>query len=471
MGGFDLREYVKQQLAKGFSPEQVREFLLSYHYPEADVNRALAKAARKGLFARPSRPAPALVQYIRQNLSLGYDIGAITRSLYQNNYPPQEVAAAVDEATRGHQHVHHTIDVSARTLVLFLIISLSIGLIVGGAYYFLSNPGQSELLDYQVELEQSEVAPGEQLYFTNRFVNIGERPKYDIFIEYLVTTGNTTIYVSGETIGVDNVESSARHIEIPVSAPSGLYRLTATVTYGEQVASSYVTFRVKAPNGSCSDGVINQDESGTDCGGVCAPCQTALGSCMDGMRNQDEKGIDCGGVCEPCETIATCKDRLKNQGEQGIDCGGPCAPCATAQPTCSDGIRNQDETGTDCGGICAVCTGVLPDNQQILAKVRSAGRYDEKESLRLCNTITDERLRDDCFLEISQSYNASVYCERLQAASKVNICYMYFVQNGDYSICEKLTEVHTRRICESLRQINTIIAQQNLSVSANITTG
>ncbi len=52
---------------------------------------------------------------------------------------------------------------------------------------------------------------------------------------------------------------------------------------------------------NCADGIMNQDETGIDCGGkYCLPCD----NCTDGIQNQDETGIDCGGsiccaVCPP----------------------------------------------------------------------------------------------------------------------------------------------------------------------------
>jgi beta-glucanase (GH16 family) len=52
----------------------------------------------------------------------------------------------------------------------------------------------------------------------------------------------------------------------------------------------------------------------------------STGTCSDGIRNQNESGVDCGGVCAAC---ATCNDGIQNQGESSVDCGGPCAPCAT----------------------------------------------------------------------------------------------------------------------------------------------
>ncbi len=187
---------------------------------------------------------------------------------------------------------------------------------------------------------------------------------------------------------------------------------------------------------TCSDGLPNQDETDTDCGGtVCAACgiadacllDTDCGSgfcdpasdtcapasgetCSDGVLNQDETDVDCGGTacsvcgvddacqagsdcstgyCDPstdtCEVQSTgdCVDGILNQDETDVDCGGDtCAACPVGDacddatdcstgncdvggsdecidastPSCGDGLLNQDETDTDCGGdTCISC--------------------------------------------------------------------------------------------------------------------
>jgi hypothetical protein len=99
------------------------------------------------------------------------------------------------------------------------------------------------------------------------------------------------------------------------------------------------------PTPTCSDRIMNGDETGTDCGGSCPACPT----CSDGTQNGDETGTDCGGSCPACPT---CSDGTQNGDETGTDCGGSCPAC----PTCSDGTQNGDETGTDCGGSCPACS-------------------------------------------------------------------------------------------------------------------
>jgi Cys-rich repeat protein len=63
----------------------------------------------------------------------------------------------------------------------------------------------------------------------------------------------------------------------------------------------------------------------------CTPTTTA--TCNDGILNQGESGVDCGG---PCDTCKSCHDDIQNchsgDCEDGIDCGGPCIPCKHAIP-------------------------------------------------------------------------------------------------------------------------------------------
>ena len=60
-----------------------------------------------------------------------------------------------------------------------------------------------------------------------------------------------------------------------------------------------------------------------------------------------------------CQPKISCEDGIMNQNESGIDCGGPCKPC----PSCHDGIQNGDELGIDCGGICGDCEPYCESNE------------------------------------------------------------------------------------------------------------
>ena len=174
-----------------------------------------------------------------------------------------------------------------------------------------------------------------------------------------------------------------------------------------------------APEGSCSDGTKNQDETDGACerdadcqSGTCDvgrtnTCIDAPAACTDGQKNGAETDVDCGGPDCPacadgkacadnddcqsgyCDLANTgtcgvpapaCDDGTKNGDESDVDCGGACPGCMVGQAcgkdadcasgncdvgasnvclaaaSCNDGMQNQDETGVDCGGMtCSPC--------------------------------------------------------------------------------------------------------------------
>ncbi len=137
------------------------------------------------------------------------------------------------------------------------------------------------------------------------------------------------------------------------------------------------TCRINPP--TCTDGILNGDETDVDCGGGTCPkcgggqscrtdqdcppgqgcaaftCRTNPPTCTDGIQNGDETDVDCGGgTCPKCGGGQSCRT------DQDCPPGQGCAAftCRTNPPTCTDGIQNGNETGVDCGGgTCPKCGG------------------------------------------------------------------------------------------------------------------
>ena len=96
-------------------------------------------------------------------------------------------------------------------------------------------------------------------------------------------------------------------------------------------------------SGNCFNCELDADkgEEGIDCGegGGCRPCNAPpLNHCFNGIPDEDETGTDCGGAdCPACPpppdppSIADCTNCERNSShETQIDCGGPYCP------SCSD---------------------------------------------------------------------------------------------------------------------------------------
>jgi len=428
MGGFDLADYVNQQLKKGYTIGQITAYLAGYGYSRQQIESVMKP---KHSFFHHTVTDPQLAGFVRQNLSRGYDAASIRSHLLASGYTSGVIDAAMNAG--GAHTVHHVIHFSGKSILMLL--GLIVIIAATGGIFFLSNSEPERLLDYELTVGSYEIKPGETLIFTNNFVNLGTKRKYDIYVDYKVTNilSREEIAVKGETIGVSTVDRSARTIDIPEDVPAGKYRLEGIARYGDDSASSYVNFNIIRPT----------DEE----------------TCTDGIRNQDEEDVDCGGVCTKCRLAETCFDGVMNQNEDQIDCGGVCKECDKPVETCFDNILNQDEKGIDCDGICRPCETplIIPDNKVILGKVKTMGNKNENESLRLCNTIDNTKLRDECFMTISKNYNTTVYCAMIQSDSMLNICYVFFVQKGDYSVCEKIKDVYIKRSCESLRQYNSVV--------------
>ncbi len=126
--------------------------------------------------------------------------------------------------------------------------------------------------------------------------------------------------------------------------------------------------RCAAP--TCADGLQNQEETGVDCGGPCAPnlgceleeacvvnqdCKSeyckdevCTDHCQSGVREADETDKDCGGSCETkCGTDRRCVE--SSDCESKICVNNKCQAA-----TCDDRVLNQDESDKDCGGACAL---------------------------------------------------------------------------------------------------------------------
>lgn len=120
---------------------------------------------------------------------------------------------------------------------------------------------------------------------------------------------------------------------------------------------------------TCSNGIVDTVESDLDCGGSCAPCLDGAG-CYDG--SDCESGVCRSGQCD----TPTCEDGVLNGDETDVDCGGTkCAPCPNGKHcatgadcdngvcvsglcvtgSCTDGVLNGDEADVDCGGACSPC--------------------------------------------------------------------------------------------------------------------
>ena len=127
---------------------------------------------------------------------------------------------------------------------------------------------------------------------------------------------------------------------------------TATIIDGD---ASDDVFQPPLPDGSadatgdaaprtCSDAIVDGEETDVDCGGVVCPTRCAVGQKCKVPSDCQSKS--CDDVTKVCRA-PSCTDLAQNGTETDIDCGGTCTS------KCGDG--KGCSTGPDC--TSNVCTG------------------------------------------------------------------------------------------------------------------
>ncbi len=126
-------------------------------------------------------------------------------------------------------------------------------------------------------------------------------------------TGITTTTKDTDILGLSNFGVSMKYTDQGgTEAENLLFDYPQSQRFAEasiEVYQSPPTQQITASTtqSSCSNGILDGDETAVDCGGLCSPCGTPESAaqeetCLDGIKNQDETGIDCGGSCLPCQS-------------------------------------------------------------------------------------------------------------------------------------------------------------------------
>jgi hypothetical protein len=182
---------------------------------------------------------------------------------------------------------------------------------------------------------------GTSLTLTLRFDNYPEETAWNI------RNSSNTIVASGGTYGSQPDGST---LNIPLCLPDGCYSLTVTDVFGDGMCCAYGngSYTLTGPSGTlASGGSFTASQTTPFClGGPPAP------TCTDGIQNGNETGVDCGGTCAPCNTGCTDVTINSNNFEAGfgiwLDGGTDCARISSATNAFSGtwSIRLRDNTST-----------------------------------------------------------------------------------------------------------------------------
>ncbi|MFW6013552.1 MAG: InlB B-repeat-containing protein [Candidatus Nanoarchaeia archaeon] len=324
------------------------------------------------------------------------------------------------------------------------------------------------------------------------------------------------IYNWGDSIGIDRLENHHSKIKLPKRLPEGDYVLRAVVEYKGKIARAHDSFSIvdeKKPseetyglNISASEGGTTSPEPGLnehDEGEVIFVDAIAdddwafshwEGDFPQGEKNETQLAITLDenkSVTAIFKEETEPKDSFTLQIESGE--GGHTVP-DTGESEHGAGETVEVEAIANDGWAFSHWEGDYPagyfseeklafeiendksiiakfeekededdDNESIVVDIggmaereiiKEVSEIDEKEKgLAMCNEITDESFRDDCYKSLATGVlNNSQVCDEMSSMSSLDSCYMEFVREyNDFSLCDKLYNNYRKHSCDLLK--------------------
>lgn len=399
-----------------------------------------------------------LLKYIEEMTDRGYPKEVILENLANSGYDLFEINKAFNE-TYTHK-VDHVIHFSPVTIIV--IIAAVAGLLGAGAFfYFAGNKPASQLLDVRLQAVNAAAEPGNEITYIRELDNKGSAGRFDVEIKTDLINADTyeNIIANTETEAIETFRTTQARLQIPKDAAPGKYILRAVASYGdrEAKASMQVTVLKKGEiaeqKPSCFDGVRNQNEEGTDCGGICRPCQ-GQANCND--NNPCTRDFLDNGKCSSEPVTPCCGNSRCESGEES-SCRKDCpaaAPRDTADysrlsvPQALDEI--QKKAAYDSEGAFRDCDFFQTDNTRFncYSKVAEISRKSA-----YCLKITDGRARDECYSGLANAKSDSSICRDILDRSRRDSCLMGFALKGkDFSVCVSIEDKKLKDTCEVMRR-------------------
>ena len=98
------------------------------------------------------------------------------------------------------------------------------------------------------------------------------------------------------------------------------------------------------------------------------------------------------------------------------------------------------------------------DVEQYIMEIKELAYNDYQFDLALskCKKLDFERDRDSCYIEIVDASKQKDVCEKIVSDYRRDVCYVSFVMQGDYSVCDNILDFDLRQSCETLKESSII---------------
>ena len=87
-------------------------------------------------------------------------------------------------------------------------------------------------------------------------------------------------------------------------------------------------------------------------------------------------------------------------------------------------------------------------------KIIGRGDKTPEKAKEICLEI--EERRDRCLFHAAKNYNKPEFCSHTKSENYNDICFMYFIVNYDYDVCENIQKSNIRASCSALKRLREV---------------
>ncbi|MFT4343598.1 MAG: hypothetical protein ACMXYE_02515 [Candidatus Woesearchaeota archaeon] len=419
----------------------------------------------------------SLLNYLKQQLANGYSRQQLTDFLVQRGYPIETLNECFDVIYDQHpraepSHSRHLF------IPLVLIVIVFLGIIGTITYIIFSPAPQGELqLQFQIQPTMNEF---ENTITLRRTAESDSDRAIPVTITYQIyNANNEQVHQFEESMLLSAQDSSEVPFTIPDVIP-GRYRVSATISHRDvtETAETHITIaeRDTQPTPQPDPQPMPEPDPEPD---QC-PLYIEERTCMRSRCGPDtdfrvvyEDIVPCCGnnICEAGETPENCPQDCQDPTQTGAFNYSTDTHLITfindeTIPITSqiESIRELSETRYN--DAMELCDAIVYPYYKNMCFYEVA---DQTGNAQTCTFITVERDRDRCHARVSQHVEDSSVCDEITSALRRDSCYMRFALQGDYSVCDKLEDAYYVESCRNLKELGQMapdaVAEYALGVS------
>lgn len=413
----ELTQYLASQLARGYTKEQLRTYLLSYGYDARTVEDAFSELAQKnyspsqqtqGVQQAISQQQPTAQQdintqlknYVLTYLQQGYGAQQLFDHLLKQGFNKEQLQTVFEQLNKENFQgelstvVHHKHEVGTRSIIKVAIMMIAVIIIFAGGYYYLNDgvfTSDFKILDLSIEVQDDFYRAGEILEAKVSLINKGDPGIVDVeFIYTIFDDKDFAVFERQDTRAFETTMSFVSAIRLPQRLSSGNYVLQVKADYaGEQARSEY-------PFSIQESLQTNRSQEPT------YPSQSQ-GSFEDNNGSETRR-----------------EDKGENELDEGVVIEQFTQPLTTA------------------------------DQTNLNTALAQTDPYVAKD---YCALIEDPLLQSQCYVYVADTTGDPDFCSSIQQERRREDCYINFVLAGHRELCMLINLPENKMLCKELTQL------------------